>query len=384
MTGRSAVVSRRITLADSPVRAHDSEIATIARPHLEWMDLARVIAASWVVIIHVAAVPTVHMQSVPTPWWWWANMYDCTARAAVPVFVMISGALLLTSPRLDPQRFFVRRVTKLLVPLIAWTCVYFAWRVWFRHEQVTPMVVLRGVLNGLNTPAYPHLWFLWIVASLYALTPILRPLVASGSRATHVYFAALWFVATGIVPAFERWSGLSLGLLLQPVFGFVGYYVIGASIHRWLPARMARSRAIGCALLFGAASLFAISGTYALSGPKHVVDESLMEPLAGNVIVMSVTACLLLRHIGESLFTAGALLGEWRDRLRQASALTFGIYLIHPLILDLLARFGGLPLDPLPHNPVWYVPFVATMALVSSALSVAVLRIIPGVRSVVP
>ena len=83
-------------------------IATINRPtflpsgpstglsRILWMDLARVVAAAWVVTIHVAAVPVKNIKSVPSDWWWWANLYQSFSEAAVPLFVMLSGASLLT------------------------------------------------------------------------------------------------------------------------------------------------------------------------------------------------------------------------------------------------------------------------------------------------
>lgn len=356
-----------------------------ADSHLSWMDLARLIAAFWVVTIHVAAVPVVHMKDVPLDWWWWANLYNCASRAAVPLFVMLSGALLLNQPQWDTWRFFKRRASKLLLPLLGWTAIYAAWRAWLRHESLVPAELLRQLLDGLNAPAYPHLWFLWVIGGLYLITPFFQPFVARATVGTQVYFVALWFAATALKGPLERWSGLHLGLLLDPVTGYVGYYVVGAIALQRLPARLHASQLAVCFFVFLAAWVSAAWGTYVLSQEKGVIDESLMEPLSGVVILMSLSAFLLIRHIGSMWLEAGgAGIAAWRKRMAWAGALSFGIYLLHPLVLDLLDLWAGLSLDPMRHNTAWYVPLMAMLTFVIAGVMSSVLRAIPGLRRLVP
>jgi surface polysaccharide O-acyltransferase-like enzyme len=86
----------------------------------------RAVALLWVVTIHVAAVPVVQLFSTARPWWWWANLYNSASRAAVPLFIMVSGALLLNGPWRGLKCFASRRIAKVVVPLIAWTFLYMA------------------------------------------------------------------------------------------------------------------------------------------------------------------------------------------------------------------------------------------------------------------
>src|ERR1700709_417019 len=70
------------------------------RSSLAWMDLLRIGAIVAVVVIHAISTAT---KSSGTGWhsaWWWtANFLNSACLWCVPVFVMVSGALLL-----DPAR----------------------------------------------------------------------------------------------------------------------------------------------------------------------------------------------------------------------------------------------------------------------------------------
>jgi fucose 4-O-acetylase-like acetyltransferase len=92
-----------------------------------WADLIRVVALTAVILLHIAAVPVTHFKDLPIEKWWWANAYDSLARPCIPLFVMLSGALLLTGREWNPGTFVRKRVRKVVIPFVAWSAIYFAW-----------------------------------------------------------------------------------------------------------------------------------------------------------------------------------------------------------------------------------------------------------------
>lgn len=61
----------------------------------EWIDYLRVIATVSVIFLHVSAeIPTLY-KKIPDDIWWIGNFFDGAVRFCVPLFLMISGALLL-------------------------------------------------------------------------------------------------------------------------------------------------------------------------------------------------------------------------------------------------------------------------------------------------
>lgn len=345
----------------------------------EWADALRCIAAFWVVMIHVAAVPTTHMADIPLSWWSWADAYDAASRAAVPIFVMVSGALLLTRADWDTATFLRRRALKLVPPMLFWSLAYDAWKAATQDAGFSAAGWLGHLVNGLNTPAYPHLWFLWLIAGLYLLAPLLQPFAAHASRATHVFVAALWFSATAILPALTRWTGVTVGIYTQPIVGYVGYFVVGASLQRFVPARLGRKSAWLLACTFVASAAWTAVATYRLSATGRRLDEQFMDPLSPSVIPMALSAFLLVRHWTRGDSGSKRLRGV----LLAVGSSSFGIYLLHPLFID-LADAAGLSLDPLLVHPAAYLPALAAAVFAASLVATLALRRSVAGRWIVP
>ena len=345
----------------------------------DWADALRCVAALWVVMIHVAAVPATHMADLPLSWWRWADAYDAACRAAVPVFIMVSGALLLTRTEWDTATFLRRRALKLVPAMLFWSLAYDAWATLTQDRAFSAAASLGHIVNGLNAPAYPHLWFLWLIAGLYLLAPLLQPFAAHASRTTHAFVAALWFTTTAIVPALARGGGVTVGIYTQPIVGYVGYFLVGASLHRFAPARLGHRMLALLAGTFIAAAAWTAIATDRLSVPTRQLDELYMDPLSPSVIAMAISAFLLARH-----WTAGASLSaRHRAALLAVSSSSFGIYLLHPLFID-LADAAGMSLDPLLAHPAGFVPALAAAVFAASLMTTMALRRSRAGRWVLP
>jgi surface polysaccharide O-acyltransferase-like enzyme len=209
------------------------------------------------------------------------------------------------------------------------------------------------------------------------IAPILNVFVINSSTQVQLYFLAVWVLATFVQPVIEANLGFEIGLNLRPVFGFVGFFVLGAIIERSVPKKLSPGLMSILVGLFCSGWAVAVFGTYSrIIAHDGSPDEYYLDSLAPNVALMSVAAYLLIRHFGSShntVFRLGAAMAP----------LAFGIYLIHPIVLDLL-DYAGMHLDPMPYNPAWYVPVVFVTALVVSAASSKLMRDIPFLRPLVP
>ena len=122
-----------------------------------WLDAARVAAIVAVVLLHVSA-SVVTQAPLGSTVWWVGNGYDALVRWCVPVFVMVSGALLLDARKTESlATFYRKRAARIALPLLFWSVVYVLWN--YRHawDQLRPADVLHSVARGW--PHY-HLWFL--------------------------------------------------------------------------------------------------------------------------------------------------------------------------------------------------------------------------------
>ena len=147
------------------------------------LDAARWLAAVAVVMLHGAATVVSDPAAYGSGAWLAANLYDSAARWCVPVFVMISGALLLDPERpQDARRFYSRRVARICAPLLFWTLFYLLWRTaldWIDDGRLDLSFWPRKLAHG---EPYYHLWYLYMIVGLYLFAPLVRALAARSSR----------------------------------------------------------------------------------------------------------------------------------------------------------------------------------------------------------
>ena len=77
-------------------------------------NLVRTVAITLVILIH-ASNETLQASSVPAAYWWTAVVYKSLALPCVPLFVMLSGAMLLKTTKLEEPiiLFFKKRLSRI-------------------------------------------------------------------------------------------------------------------------------------------------------------------------------------------------------------------------------------------------------------------------------
>ncbi len=342
--------------------------ATPVRPPTGWLDLARVVAIVAVVMVHVV-VPVMAATERGEPAWWVAAGLNAASRWCVPVFLMVSGALLLEPSRSGPVgAFYVKRLRRVGVPLAFWTAFYLVYRDVVRGDDIGPEQVLKLVASG---EPFLQLYFLYVVAGLTLLTPFLRLVTRHGSRETVTVMAAVFFaiaVLNQALMSFVPVGGTNAVTIWLP---FVGYYVAG-----WV---------LRDTLLRGSQTAWAVvvlvSTVVATTLWAAVFTDYVFAYATPLVVIMSLAALLLLHRAGERLPDGrGGPGSSGGSAVRWMSDLSFGVFLVHPVVLDLLRQVTGLPTQPAPLLGVIALQLV--VAVLASALVAAIARRVPLLREV--
>ncbi|EET2553968.1 acyltransferase family protein, partial [Escherichia coli] len=99
---------------------------------MQWAYNLRVFAIFMVVVIHVTAGYVTFADTNPSFYgstlWWSANILDSFSRWSVPVFVMLSGYFLINGTD-STISFYKKRMTRILIPVLAWTMIYITWTI---------------------------------------------------------------------------------------------------------------------------------------------------------------------------------------------------------------------------------------------------------------
>ena len=328
-----------------------------------WLDNSRIIAIFSVVFLHAAAGVVVNID-VGTTAWWVGNVYDSMVRWSVPVFVMISGSLLLDPKKNEPiKTFYTKRISKILIPLIFWSLFYLFWvslKDIADGQQLSFADLSKKLASG---KPYYHMWYLYMIISLYLFTPFFRKLVSNSSRSEIIIFVSLTLFLSAINTVNKSIFPSENSLFLYWFLSYIPYFFLGHLIRE-------DEKNYSTKFLWSAFSITSVLTAigYYLTAVNRDLESGLYfhDYLSVTVIPMSVSVMYLLKLWGKPIINVGIT--------KKLSVLTLGIYLIHPLFLEMFSSLGYAT-----HyfNPIWSVPITTVLV---SALSLLAAYIISSIR----
>jgi surface polysaccharide O-acyltransferase-like enzyme len=365
------------------VGAGKGEVASAAGPErILYADLLRIVAIAAVVCLHAAAGLAASFGTVPRSWWWAGNVFDALSRWSVGVFIMISGVLLLGHGRdLPIGQFMRKRLTKVLVPYVVWVVVFVAWKTWVLHRAFSWRGAIGEFFQGTT---FYHFWFIYVILGLYIIAPVLRVYVRNASESNLLYLVGVWLVFLSVTHVCRRFLNLDIALNVELAGGYAGYFVLGYTLDRVEAPVRFRLAVYGLAV---AAAVVTVWGTYSLTEIKGSLDQYLYEYLSPNTIIIAAAIFMAVRYAPwDRVFSGARRVGV----ITALSGASFGIYLVHPLVLWALGtdRVGAILGAPISANlfgrPGLGIPLTALLTLGVSLAIVLLLRRIPLGRYVVP
>ncbi|WP_033542305.1 acyltransferase [Planococcus sp. CAU13] len=334
----------------------------------EYMDWLRVVAIFVVVGVHVVSkiINTGHVDQ----WeWQFANAIDSAIRWCVPVFFMLSGALLLTGKREDPiGGFLKRRLTKVIIPLIFWSGVYIAYKIFEQGESYT---VGEMFILFFTDDVYYHLWFMYVIIGLYIMAPFLKILVRHMDQKAFLYFLAIWFIFAGLMPFIPKTFGFDPAMdpgLFQP---YIGYFLLGAYFVRYPLPKKALWPLLGVSVI---SYFITVYGTHSLTERRGELDEFWYEHYRPTQIAISIFIFAFFQRLGPRL--------KPNPVITQLSLATLGIYVIHPLVQFYLNKLFNI--NETTVNALVGVPLVWILIFTISFLIIWLLKKVPGAKHIVP
>ena len=198
-----------------------------------YFDLLRILATFAIIILHTASA---NWEKVDVTSYEWSmlNIYDSICRWAVPVFVMISGALMLNKQK-SIKNIYTKNVFRIICSFIFWSLIYTIEKHCFLNNTDN---IIKNFLIGNY-----HLWFLYMIAGLYILTPIITKITES--EKTTKYFLFISIISTIVLPYIieiitlfstskaEFIQNRINDLNLNMVIGYSLYYILGFYMNKY-------------------------------------------------------------------------------------------------------------------------------------------------------
>jgi surface polysaccharide O-acyltransferase-like enzyme len=339
-----------------------------------WVDMTRIIAIIAVIANHTVAQFLFDWNKISIINWWVSDFYGAVIRFAVPVFLILSGYLLLDKQE-DDKIFFFKRFYKVVIPLIAWSIIFMIYKTNYNASIIFSAVFIK---EFLDESIYYHLYFLYIILGLYIITPLLRRILLHASMRDIYYYLIMWVIFTPIVQLFITF-GYNIVVPVEAATGYLGYYILGYIIKK----EQITSKRIYISGILAVISLMGtVVGTYIMTSSTGQLNNSFTNGLTITIVIYSSCIFILLREILSRLIVAE----KWQKTIVTISGATMGIYLIHPIFLSFILNgvFGVHLLSEKILSPIISVPLVTLLLFVLSLMSVLILQKIPLVKIIVP
>ena len=320
--------------------------------HIVWLDVVRFIAMFTVVCCHCTDPFNFYPGTAPNigEIKLWGAIYGSVLRPCVPLFVMITGALLLPV-RGDASTFYKKRIPRVFYPFLIWSVLYnlFPWITGllglnpqiildffpYAGEEVMQQsfsVSLEYILMipfNFSILAVP-MWYIYLLIGLYLYLPVFSAWVEKASERAKLMFLLAWGV-TLLLPYYYQFvsnylwgtcSWNSFGMLYA-FAGFNGYLLLGHYLKN-LEWSLKKTLAIGIPM-FAAGYAVTFLGFRHITALPEYTDEMLelfFTYCSLNVVMMTIPVFMLAKKVKVN-----------SERMKKALAnLTvcgFGIYMIH-------------------------------------------------------
>jgi surface polysaccharide O-acyltransferase-like enzyme len=342
------------------------------------VDVIRAFAIIMVIFLHATADLTIpQMNEFEIIRWTTNDVYQSIGRIGIPLFVMLSGALLLQPGKHDTLKTFVKkRWARIGLPWIFWGIAYFIWDFAVLKTPATQDAIVQGILTG----PYYNFWYFYMLLGLYFLTPVLRILLPKAKLVTVKGSIVLWFVGVAIIPfagiltAFELFSNFTTTALwvVYLLVGLAGYFVLGTLLFHMRTNRsvLASLAALGIALT--AVSIYLIQS-----------------PIGGNLEVYAFTvyfgpwtilAAAALFGLFSTIKTPSKTVAPSRGvkLIKVISQNTLPLALFHVMVLESFQKgYFGFAINGNTINSIVGVPLMTVITLFVSLAIILLLKKIP-------
>jgi probable poly-beta-1,6-N-acetyl-D-glucosamine export protein len=322
---------------------------TARRRSLDEIQLARAFAIIAVLIVHSSSsgVTSLPPDSTLFPFY---NFLNIAGKLGTPTFIMLSSFVLFYNyyPRQISTslitKFYQKRIKFILIPYILFSILYFVikWYVYYDYSTLMEAFSKFIYLLALGK-AHPHLYFVFISVQLYILFPLLLILF---KRFAFLRKNALWI---GILIQWvwvilnKNYFGITLKGSIS--LSYMSFYFVGAylgiyydEIRANMKSRIYKDKvllpifiAYGALVILYTGYMYLVRINVYGKVAEHLpdfVNSYLAEFTWATHALLAGLVLFYLSHLANKKFSSNS-----KTFFIEIGATSFGIYLIHPMIL---------------------------------------------------
>lgn len=340
---------------------------------IEYISLASVLSAIAVVYLHANGCFWTFSTS---RYWITANVIESVFYFAVPMFFMISGAMLIDfNKKYTLKEYFSKRIHKTLIPYIAWSFIGLAIQFFYikniELSSVDLTYVVNGLLNGSLVGVY---WFFIPLFCIYLCIPLFSAISDDKKKDIFVYVSIATFILNILIPFLISVFSIPIEFpwSIELMGGYLFYTITGYLLHKYEFPKKYRFILYGLALV---GLLLHIFGTYYLSISAGEIVRTYKHYMNVPCVLYSIGLFVFVKYDLVRILRFDKV----SKIVRSLDFYTFGIYLVHWYLLKFLSITFNLNT-----TSIFYRLFAPIVVLIMSVIIIYAIRKIPIIRNIVP
>ncbi len=281
-----------------------------------YLDIIRITAAMMVIAMH-APIPNDNAVGI------FNATLSYLTTPCIGLFFMISGALLLPI-KIDYKNFIRKRFSKILWPTVFWSIFYILCDIVCNRH---PINILKAVCSiPFSAQGHGVLWFMYTLAGLYLLAPILSSWLLKASRREIEFYLILWAIST-CYPILENLLTINTGPtgILYYISGYVGYFLLGYYMKTYPDAFRFR-------LIIPLCVVSIVAPVTCRLLQLNIDFYSTFWYLSVFVVIMCIVWFKGIYKCSESV-GGGKFSLQSKETIQYISNLAFGIYFVHIFVM---------------------------------------------------
>lgn len=283
----------------------------------------------------------------------------------VPLFLMVSGALMLDPGKeISIRLLFTKYIKRLVLALLVFGVVFALGEMLILHEESSPAALLPGAVKRvLAGKSWAHLWYMYVIIGLYLALPLLRAFIAGASERVMDYSVLLLLVFTSLLPAFLSVTGIAVKISFPFKGVYVTYFILGYYLRQNSPFNASmKPELVKLTVLLPLLYIVLIFGNLK-------PDISYASPIT-VIWAVSVFELVRLRFCERK----SAFCEYMREYI-------FGMYLIHTVFLNFCYKLLGI--TPLLGGGYVLLPVFVVVDFAVSFVGAWVMKRLPGLKNIV-
>lgn len=320
----------------------------LSGPRKQFLDVLRVLATCAVVLMHVltGATDVTDASIVPEYRSLLLSVMDLVTWC-VPIFLLISGYLFLNPERTLTYPVMIKKYCRrIALAILLFGVPYAASELVVAERTFRIRMIPEALKMTLTGHTWSHMWYLYLILFLYLITPLLKKMLRVLPVWGVVAMMAVIFLGSSVAPFLNKVLDVNSIPVLPDGGVYFLYYLCGYffAVREVCADKAESSGTSGKGMETGDTTEPVrgkrIGNVWLIAAAVLIMGMILSRTLAGFSIQMAYNYPFTVL-LAVLLFAAGwnGSIKKHRIPWQEAGALSFAVYLVHPVYVNLLYKF---------------------------------------------